>query len=599
MKQFQFAYSNEEDFREDLSRLDFYCKESRIHMVLFQIYSEVIDLRIMKKICGILDEVMPEARYSGCSANGNILNGQFAVHQVMVIATVFEKPSTRIKIFQYSFSELSDKEISAQVLKEAEKNPWVKAIEMFITIPSMSTTALCDGFQGLREDIQVFGGMACSTDISSTESFVFSKGHNYDDRGIVFIFYGGDELYATAMKVTGWQPLGRIFRVTRSEGSIIYELDGQPAYDAYKKYLNIENDDHFFVNTLEFPLFYEHNGTTILRAPVASNPDGSITMSSDVDTGSVTRIAYGNPSTILQVVTEESGIIKAFQPDVLHIFSCAARRTFWNSDVEAIKELRPFRTIANSSGFFTHGEFLRFDGCLNQHNVTLVVAAFREGELDYDGYKEKKIKEYTAERVPIVTRLAAFIGAAVSELEEANHKLENMNQELEQANQRYEYMALHDGLTNLYNRAEIQRQIERGLERVKELPFCLIMLDIDNFKRINDTYGHQMGDQVIVELSNIIRDDIVEFASDTIAGRWGGEEFMVFVPGLDEEETVQVADQIRERFQTLKFPGIQSQSVSIGVTQAIPEEALDRLLVRVDEALYQAKNTGKNKVVAI
>ena len=79
----------------------------------------------------------------------------------------------------------------------------------------MSTTAFCNGLQKMRADIQMFGGMSCSEDINSPDAFVFSKGGTISDKSIVFVLYGGGEFHVTSMRVTGWKPLGRKFRITK------------------------------------------------------------------------------------------------------------------------------------------------------------------------------------------------------------------------------------------------------------------------------------------------------------------------------------------------------------------------------------------------
>lgn len=100
---------------------------------------------------------------------------------------------------------------------------------------------------------------------------VLTKAYGFSETSIIIVFYGGEDFHVDSIKVTGWKPLGREFHVTKSQGSLLQELDGILAYDVYHKYLNIKNDENFFYNTLEFPLFYEHNDTTILRTPVSSN----------------------------------------------------------------------------------------------------------------------------------------------------------------------------------------------------------------------------------------------------------------------------------------------------------------------------------------
>ncbi|MDE7428484.1 MAG: diguanylate cyclase [Lachnospiraceae bacterium] len=585
MKQTQFAYREKESFAEEM-RIFKKDHAAGSGPRLFQIYSEVLDPAVIQEVTGVIEEYFPDTPYIGCSTSGNIIDCELS-ENITVVCTDFALSTTKFKIFQYDMAKLSVDEITAQIVEETHKNSWVKAIEMYFTIPEGSTTRFCDGLKDVREDIQIFGGVTCSDDITSDDSCVFTKDYGFSESAIIIVFYGGEDFHVDSIKVTGWKPLGRKFHVTKSQGSLLQELDGIPAYDVYHKYLNIKNDENFFYNTLEFPLFYEHNDTTILRTPVSSNADGSINMTSDMDIGSVVRISYGDPSTIVESIRQDSQRIAQFAPDVLHIFSCAARRTFWTNK-EPTYEIQPFHDISPSCGFFSHGEFLRTRGNLNQHNVTLVIAAMREGERKASAVVEVQ-GEATLSRVPLVSRLATFISVTSVELE-------SMNQQLELVNEKLQMAAIIDGLTGLYNRKEIQRQIEEALAEVKSESFSLVMLDIDNFKQVNDTYGHQEGDAVIVALADILRKRRIGSTQNVASGRWGGEEFMVLLRNTDASSAAYIADLMREIFANTKFSGIRPQTVSLGVTQARVEDTVDSLCTRVDMALYKAKKGGKNRV---
>ena len=598
MKQFMFECSNTDTLNfTNLDKLNIkltefksWCLANNISKMIFQVYSEILEKNTINKVCSTIENVFPDAPYMGCSTSGNITDCQLS-QAITIACTIFEFPSTQIKIYHYNLDDEVTDSITWKILEQAKANPWLKAIELFFTIPEHSSTRFCDGLSELRSDIQIFGGVACSDDITSDLSCVFSKGGEYSGRSIVIIFYGGDDFYVDSINVTGWKPLGRKFHVTKSDGCILQELDGIRAYDVYHKYLNIKNDENFFYNTLEFPLFYEHNDTTILRTPVASNADGSITMTSDMDIGSVVRISYGDPGTIIESIKEDSKKIYNFQPDLLHIFSCAARRTFWTSK-EPTYEIYPFKDISPSSGFFSHGEFLRTKGNLNQHNVTLVIAGMREGNKDSKTLPFIQTGEKELSRIPLVSRLATFISVTSLELEEINKKLEYANDKLKTA-------AIIDGLTGLYNRKEIQTQIENKLSHIKSEKFSIAMFDIDNFKQVNDTYGHQEGDSVIIALANLLHNEQAGYADKFSAGRWGGEEFMLLLNNTDISAAALIADLIRQCFANTNFPEIRPQTISIGVTQAREEDSLDTLCTRVDTALYKAKKTGKNKVVVI
>ncbi|MDE7198025.1 MAG: diguanylate cyclase [Lachnospiraceae bacterium] len=586
MKQMQFEYQERESF---LERLRAFREDSAAAggARLFQIYSEVLDPAVIQDVTSAIEEYFPDTPYIGCSTSGNIIDCELSGN-ITVVCTDFELPTTKFEIFQYDMAELSVDDITARIVEETRKNAWVKAVEMYFTIPEGSTTRFCDGLKELREDIQIFGGVSCSDDITSDDSCVFTKAYGFSESSIIIVFYGGEDFHVDSIKVTGWKPLGREFHVTKSQGSLLQELDGIPAYDVYHKYLNINNDENFFYNTLEFPLFYEHNDTTILRTPVSSNADGSINMTSDMDIGSVVRISYGDPSTIVESIRQDSQRIAQFGPDVLHIFSCAARRTFWTNK-EPTYEIQPFRDISASCGFFSHGEFLRTKGSLNQHNVTLVIAAMREGEKKAAAAMPETQDRNTLSRVPLVSRLANFISVTSLELENTNKQLELVNEKLKMA-------AIIDGLTGLYNRKEIQSQIEDSLSRVSQEQFSLVMLDIDNFKQVNDTYGHQEGDTVIVALADILRNRRIGQKQSVSSGRWGGEEFMVLLRGTDCDSAAYIADLMRESFANMTFKDIRPQTVSLGVTQAKKDDTVDSLCSRVDMALYRAKKNGKNRV---
>ena len=123
------------------------------------------------------------------------------------------------------------------------------------------------------------------------------------------------------------------------------------------------------------------------------------------------------------------------------------------------------------------------------------------------------------------------------------------------------------------------------------------MLDIDNFKQVNDTYGHQEGDTVIVGLADILRNEQTAYMQKVSSGRWGGEEFMMLLHDTDVSSASFIADLIRRCFANTNFPSVRPQTISLGVTQAKEEDTIDTLCTRVDVALYTAKKNGKNQVI--
>lgn len=161
-----------------------------------------------------------------------------------------------------------------------------------------------------------------------------------------------------------------------------------------------------------------------------------------------------------------------------------------------------------------------------------------------------------------------------------------------------EYQASHDNLTGLFNRNKFNtlfgKEIRRGLRYNNHL--SLVLLDIDFFKVVNDTHGHQIGDQVLKEIASIIMQDVREH--DT-AVRWGGEEFLILLPETDLEGAKIVAEKIRnsisEKPLTNKKLNI---TASFGITIMNDKDTEESFIARTDEALYEAKENGRDKVVS-
>ncbi|MCR5166738.1 MAG: diguanylate cyclase [Oscillospiraceae bacterium] len=575
MKQFQFSYNDNDDLKTTLTNIRQWCSSSITSHIVFQIYTETIDNELISEICSVIAAELPDAEYLGCSTNGNIINGEFSGSAVNIICTIFEYPTSKVEIFQYALTAQTENKVMRNFLKEIEKRPWIKAIELLTTIRGMSMTDFCDILSTVRPDIHIFGGGAFSSDINDVHACVFSKKSGISDSGVVFILMGGDDFHAATTYIAGWKPLGKTFHVTSSEGSLLHTLDDQPAYEVYSRYLNIDINADFFFNTLEFPFFYHHNGIDILRAPTACLEDGTLVMTSDMEENVSARLAYGDPDTIIESVYNEGKVIRDFLPEVIKIYSCAARRTFWGN-AEVSKESQPFCNIAPTSGFYTSGEFLRTEGNVNQHNVTMVVAGMREG-----GTGSRRMPEFEVSKsgftgkVSLISRLASYINAAFDELEK---------------------VAVTDGLTKLYNRAEIQRRIEERFASGQH--FSLIMLDIDNFKSVNDFYGHDEGDTVIIGVADLLRTGIAGHIPEASVGRWGGEEFMFLLP-FDLDYAKRTAANIIRDFNAIEFPNAGHQTLSIGISEAREDDTIDKLLIRVDKALYDAKRTGKNKYMIL
>ncbi|QID34211.1 diguanylate cyclase [Hydrogenobacter sp. T-8] len=157
-------------------------------------------------------------------------------------------------------------------------------------------------------------------------------------------------------------------------------------------------------------------------------------------------------------------------------------------------------------------------------------------------------------------------------------------------------LATRDQLTGIFNRRALIHDFERLLFQARryQTPFSLIIFDMDNFKRLNDTYGHLMGDKALKEVVKAVKKVL---RKSDIFGRWGGEEFLVLLPMTLEPYAP--AEKIRQTVENCKFCKDLSVTISLGATTYREGDTIDSMISRADEALYRAKEQGKNRVVVI
>ena len=546
--------------------------------MLIRIYTEILDRDAIEHVCEKIGGWMPKALITGCSSNGNIVNGDFSGGSFAVVCTMFEYSTTKAEVLQYSLAEKTQEEVTSLLCEEVAKREWVKGVELLITIRGMSVTAFCDGLSRLPEHIQVFGGGAFCEDLNNDNACVFSNVGGYQEKAVLFVLLGGGDLQIKTSFLTGWKPVGAYLNVTKAEGPELKELNNRPAYETYYKYLHIRNDEHFFNNTLEFPFLYHYNDIDILRAPIASNPDGSLTMTANIPENVKARIAYGDPATILTSARTEGNKLLDFSPECIQVFSCAARRTFWGN-TEAGKETEAYQIVAPTSGFYTSGEFLRTGRFVNQHNVTQVIAALREGEPRPYPEKKRSLSSVTFEgKVSMINRMATFIKATTDELEEANRRLREQ--------------AVTDALTGIGNKTAYFDKVHEldELIRTGRAAFSVVVFDMNGLKAINDNYSHECGDLAIIDLGNVLKS---VFGKDNLY-RIGGDEFIAVLDNTSGEKTEELFglfEMALERENRVVKKYVNPLSVSKGYSSY--EEGFDAnysaVFRRADQAMYENK----------
>lgn len=177
----------------------------------------------------------------------------------------------------------------------------------------------------------------------------------------------------------------------------------------------------------------------------------------------------------------------------------------------------------------------------------------------------------------------------LEEMQTAANQLKRQNAILDK-------MASTDPLTDLYNRRSMHETLTAAMEEEDQKPFCLIMCDVDNFKGINDTYGHDMGDEVLKGIARTVKDEVDSIGC---ACRWGGEELLLIVYG-DQELACRTAENIRRRVEEFEFCSNGRSihcTITIGVALHQKGRTIDQTITRADNNLYYGKRNGKNRVV--
>ncbi len=233
----------------------------------------------------------------------------------------------------------------------------------------------------------------------------------------------------------------------------------------------------------------------------------------------------------------------------------------------------------------THYVYVLF--LTSKRNIEAIVEGLETGGDDY------MTKPFARKELVSRIRVAGRIITLEHELNEANRKLQ--------------VLAITDPLTGLLNRREFLKRLQDEMYRVsREKRFYgLIMLDIDHFKRVNDTLGHTTGDMVLIEIADRLKAELRPY---DLIGRYGGEEFLIGIPEANSKTGRDIAERIRVAICKKPFHARNNEldiSASFGITSAIPEgntkditHLLEAMIERADSALYRAKDAGRNRIIA-
>ena len=584
MKQITVSLSSAMLLEEGIQKIKKEWDKGIYTSLLIHIFSGIEEEDVVLAVVSRFTMMFPGIPIVGTLSAGEIVEGKIPEKGFAASALFFR--SSSVTVLRRDGVKGNEAKTGAHLAEEANAIPDLKALELLMPGTEFNTGVFLGELEKVNHGVAVYGGYSGGHRLDQSEHFIFDQ-NGIDHDSVYAIAYSGKDFHIQVDKSAGWQRLGTPFKVTNAIENQLVEIDGKPAVEVYEKYLQINRDDNFAEETFEFPLVAYKDGEELLRHTITVGENGTLFLAGFVEKDMDIYLSYGNPKDIVNRVNHRLLEVGQFNPEAILLFSCSVRKAFWENFAEI--ELLPFEEIASTSGFYTWGEVKRNPKTdrLYEYNITMLSVAMREGDAEPLDRQFKVDDSVLKGQASLLKRLSKLVAATTEELQKAYLDLSLLNDKLK-------IMAEYDALTGMYNRRMIEEKIAAHMKNAKESgkQLGMIMLDIDHFKEVNDSYGHGIGDEVLSILGKICIKAVKDRGGNL--GRWGGEEFFIVLPDHTLEEMMAFAEELREKVENAEFPCIDRLTISLGVHMAEPDEDLRISYKMTDDALYAAKQGGRN-----
>ncbi len=570
------TYFNSEHELLEFTKKENICDDEKL---LIQIFTGKNNFEYIENLISIFTKYFPKSKLVGATTDGEICDGKVSTKKTVLCFTTFEKTTLDIYISN-KFNDYFEggKNLAKSLIKEN-----TKVIISFIDGLTGNGEEFLNGINSVNNNIIVSGGLAGDNSIFE-KTYVFTKDKILQD-GVVGVALNSNDLKIFTDYSFDWQAIGKKLTITHAIGNRVFTIEDRTAVEAYNYYLGDAVSKKLPKVGIEFPLIIQNYDVDIARAAIGKREDGSLIFAGNLKIGDKVRFACADFDSIFNETQKHVDKLLGKCVETIFIYSCMARRRFIPEVIES--ETLVYNKIAPSSGFYTYGEFFSCGKNKLLLNQTMTVLALSESSIR--NQKEVKFQALKHSKLTLQA-LSHLINVSTKELDILQNKLEFQNQT--------------DPLTKLYNRRYFS-EVSNNLFQISHRdfkPLSIVMLDIDKFKNINDTYGHSIGDRVIIKLAKtLIR---IKRESD-ITCRYGGEEFIMLLPNTSISGANAYSEKIRKKIEDLTVE-IDDKititfTISIGVSQIdfIKDKNIEAVINRADEALYKAKNAGRNQVVSL
>ncbi len=590
MKQYRYIIDYDLSMAEMIGEISHLPEYLACEKGLLQVVEPGCDKFEIQKDLDFLSSALPKLEIYGMTSHGALSRENHSVEYVVCSVMFFDESDFRIDIFDCSKGTTpSDAGLAFQNILADIKD--IKGILMMSSDFALCPEKFIDRINEFDTDIVVFGALAGTQKMGDDNSKIF-VGNTVYERGILAVTFSGANLHIEHYYNLGFKSLGKELTITKSDDKgIVYEIDNKPAFSVYSTHLGIGMNNYFFENTSSFPFYMTENGIGLARVALDYHPDGALAFATEIPEGTAVSLSYSTSDILLNESGSNAAKLANFYPEAILIYVCMSRRMLMG-DTMAELELSFYESVRESATWaHGYGEILHADGLRGFLNASCVVVGMREGALSEEklrpafNFDSKYLQEYREERrdgyVPLSIRLVNFLESTTTDLRDAVDRL---------------FMAASmDELTQVYNRRSLNHYMEEFIEkRSMYNGIAIIMVDIDHFKNVNDTYGHDVGDLVLK--TGVAKAKSI-FSKKDIIGRWGGEEFVCIKPGLDLSSAKEFCESLRQGIADMEFDIVGHITVSIGLTMLQEGDTNNSIFQRIDSALYEAKETGRNKVV--
>ena len=556
---------------------------------ILQIFEPNCQSEAIQKDLDYINSSLPEIEVYGMTGHGALSRETHSIPYKVCSLLFFDTSDFQINVFDCaSLSPREAGEQNKQILAKIEN---LQGILMMSSDFALCPERFIDKINEFDPEIVVFGALAGTPTMGDDRSKIF-YGNQIYERAILAVAFYGKDLHLCHFYNLGFRPLGKELVVTKSNDTgIVYEINNKPAFDIYREHLGVGMNQYFFENTCSFPLFLRENGNPLARVALDYHQDGSLAFATEIPVGSSVSLSYSTADIMLDEASACALKLDDFVPEAVLIYVCMSRRMLMGDNLAEL-EFEFFQNICNTATWgHGYGEILHADGLRGFLNASCVIIGMREGarpdEKDRvrQPFSQKYLKEYLDDHkvgfIPLPVRLVNFLESTTKDLRDANELLFKE--------------ATIDPLTQVYNRRALDHYMRTFLGQLNQYSsIAVLMIDIDHFKHVNDTYGHDVGDLV---LSAVCQDAKKCFSKSDVLGRWGGEEFIGIKPNLSIDKAIEFCESLRVQIESLEIQHAGHITISIGVTLMKPDDTPDSILKRIDAALYEAKETGRNKVV--